>query len=368
MRRHIDRGVGQRHRPARAGEAVDKHAVQERAAQGRQKRRPGGNCEDLRRAMGHARLLCGARGKASRRLEERFGSPSQRRGEPFPCVLVARNPESQPVGVSAKGRVRIPAVSSRSKAARASARAASRKSDCAADDSPAGALQESVEPRCVLAKAHAHCFEPIRIGERPNSDRNRRPADGPRAKGGPQGWDDVWRRERETEPQPGQSVGLAERAQDDRAARGQRWREAFALGVEIGEGFVDDQHTSASCEARMKIEERGARSDPTVRVVGIDHDRDVEAVQVLEPVHLDDASAGRGEGGCKTAIGRPQRADRPMRQNARERLDERLRAGTRDDAFRRRRRNGERPRPRVRASAPLSGKRDHASGPRSGRG
>ena len=60
LRRHVDRRVGQRHRPARAGEAVDQHAVQERAAQCRQKRRPGGNREDSRRAMGHARLLCGA--------------------------------------------------------------------------------------------------------------------------------------------------------------------------------------------------------------------------------------------------------------------------------------------------------------------
>ncbi len=66
LRRHVDRGVGQRHRPARARKAVNQHAVQERAAQCRQKRRPGGNREDSRRAMGHARLLCGARRKASR--------------------------------------------------------------------------------------------------------------------------------------------------------------------------------------------------------------------------------------------------------------------------------------------------------------
>ena len=47
LRRHIDRGVGERHRPARAGEALDQRAVQKGAAQGRQKRRPGGNREDF---------------------------------------------------------------------------------------------------------------------------------------------------------------------------------------------------------------------------------------------------------------------------------------------------------------------------------
>ena len=82
----------------------------------------------------------------------------------------------------------------------------------------------------------------------------------------------------------------------------------------------------------MKIEERGAGRDPTVRIVGIDHDRDVEALHVLEPLRFDDGDARGGEGGCKAAIGRRQRADRAVRQYARERLDQRLRAGTRDHA------------------------------------
>ena len=149
---------------------------------------------------------------------------------------------------------------------------------------------------------------------------------------------------------------------------GSDWREAFALGVEIGEGLVDDQRASAPREALMKIEEGGARRDPSVWVVRIDHDRDVEAVHVLEPLRFDDASARRGEGGGETAIGRPQRADRPMRQNVRKGLDERLRAGARDHASPRPRRNAERPTASSFASAPLSGNRDHASGPRSGSG
>ena len=65
--------------------------------------------------------------------------------------------------------------------------------------------------------------------------------------------------DRKAEAKPGQSVSLAERAQDDRAARGQRRREAFGGAVEIGEGLVDDQHSAARREARVKIEEVGAR-------------------------------------------------------------------------------------------------------------
>ena len=76
--------------------------------------------------------------------------PAQRRGEPFPCVLVARNPESQPVrglceraGEDSfaqelfKGGSRV-GMSGQSIEVRS------------ADDSPAGAAQESVEARASL--------------------------------------------------------------------------------------------------------------------------------------------------------------------------------------------------------------------------
>ena len=93
LRRHVDRRIRQRHRSARAGEAIDKRPIQKRTAQCRQKRRPGGNREDSRRAVGHARLLCGALGKASRRSRS-VPLTLQRRGESLPCALVARNPKS----------------------------------------------------------------------------------------------------------------------------------------------------------------------------------------------------------------------------------------------------------------------------------
>ena len=91
-------------------------------------------------------------------------------------------------------------------------------------------------------------------------------------------------------------------------------REAFALAVEIGEGFVDDQEASAPREPLDEREQVGARRDPSVRVVGIDHDRDVETAHVLEPLRFVDLRARRGEGGLEAAVGRPQRADGAARQ------------------------------------------------------
>ena len=197
-------------------------AVQKRTAQGRQKRSPRGNREDSRRAMGHARLLCGACGKASRRLEGRFNLSSQRRGEPFPGVLVARNPKSQPVwsvceraGEDSCGQQPLEG------GARVGGAQPVEKASVPPMIRQPARCRRASSRAAVLAEAPAHCLEPIRIGERADPDRNRRPADRPRAKGGPQGRDDVWRGERETETQPGQSIGFAERAQHDRPACGQ---------------------------------------------------------------------------------------------------------------------------------------------------
>ena len=69
--------------------------------------------------------------------------------------------------------------------------------------------------------------------------------------------DDVRRSEREAETKPGEPVSLAERAQDDRAARRQRRREAL-FAIEIGEGFVDDEQSPAPRQALMQREQVAA--------------------------------------------------------------------------------------------------------------
>ena len=167
-----------------------------------------------------------------------------------------------------------------------------------ADDSPARAVQERVEPRSVLADARAHRREPVRIAKRANPDRDRRPADRPRPQRRPQGRDDVRRSEREAETKPGEPVSLAERAQDDRAARRQRHREAL-FAVEIGEGFVDDEQSPAPRQALMQREQLAAGNEPPVRVVGVDHDGDVEAVHVLESLGFDHPPAAAAKAAAK---------------------------------------------------------------------
>ena len=173
-------------------------------------------------------------------------------------MLVGRNAESQPIrrvseGAGEDSRGEQPLKGGAGVGVRGQSKQAR-----SADDSPFRRAQEGVEPRSLLAEAGARFFQPVRIGERLNPDRNRRPADRPRPQGASQGGDDVERREREAEPKPGQSIGLAERAQHDRAACRQHWREAL-LAIEIGEGLVDDERSPAPRKAFMQRQEVVAR-------------------------------------------------------------------------------------------------------------
>ena len=131
-------------------------------------------------------------------------------GEPFPCILVAWDPESQPVRSVCE---RAGEDSRDEEPFKSGARVGMRgqpKEASSADDLPASAVQEGVELRCLAAETDARRFQPICIGEHADPDCDRRTADGPRAKGGAQGRNDVRRGKRETEPQSGQSVGFAE--------------------------------------------------------------------------------------------------------------------------------------------------------------
>src|SRR5271163_313902 len=118
-------------------------------------------------------------GRQAGPLEERFGSPSQGPGEPFPRVLVARNPESQPVRSVCERAGENSSCKQPSKGGARVGVCGQSKEGSAADDSPADAVQESVEPRGVAGQARARCLKPVRISERANSDRNCWAADGP---------------------------------------------------------------------------------------------------------------------------------------------------------------------------------------------
>src|SRR5580693_7544379 len=104
-------------------------------------------------------------GEGKQTAQGAFRLPSQDRGEPFPCVLVARNPESQAIrGLCERAGENSYRKQPSKGGARVGAGGQSKK-ESAADDSPACVVQESVEPRGVAGQARARCLKPIRISE-----------------------------------------------------------------------------------------------------------------------------------------------------------------------------------------------------------
>ena len=159
---------------------------------------------------------------------------------------------SQSAAVANGGRG-SPAASSRSKAARASAFAASRNKRVPPMICPPAWCRRASSRAMSLPRRARHLSQSELASARsPIAIAGPLTGHGPRAarKCGTMSGD----ARRETKPKPSQSVGLAERAQDDSAARRQRCREAFPLAIEIGEGLVDDQHAPAR-EALMQVEQ-----------------------------------------------------------------------------------------------------------------
>ena len=119
------------------------------------------------------------------------------------------------------------------------------------------------------------------------------------------------------------------------APRSGRKAARLVRAVEIGEGFVDDQHASAPVEPLVQREKIGAARDAAVGIVGIDDDRDVAVLERFERPGLLCSRACGGEGLGVPAVGRSQHADGAVRREPRQRLDQRLRARAGDDGLRR---------------------------------
>src|ERR1700734_757253 len=144
---------------------------------------------------------------------KRRQSPGKSPGKPPPRALIARNPEPQPIRSIGE---RPGEDTRRHEPLKRSARVGFRceaEQAGPAEDAPAIALEQPVEPRSLLAQAIAHCVRPGEIGERSCSDRDRRTADRPGSKRRAQGVDNLGRSDCKAETQASEPERLAERSQ-----------------------------------------------------------------------------------------------------------------------------------------------------------
>ena len=251
LRRHIDRRVGERHRAAGAGKPSISRPSRRALLNVGRNGAPDGNREDFAARDGPCPAFmprAAARYKGVT-LEELWPavlpthSRRPQRGSRIAAELSVRRQ---------RGGRGFGLAMSRSNAPHASSCPASRNRRVAAEIRRPRALEERVEPRLsLLPEARAHRLEPVPIGERPRPDRDRWPADRPRAERARAGGASRAKRARSRAAGRRARRSCRTSAARPRRSAGSIGREAL-VGVEIGEGLVDDQHAVARA--------RGARA------------------------------------------------------------------------------------------------------------
>src|SRR5690606_12560754 len=108
---------------------------------------------------------------------------------------------------------------------------------------------------------------------------------------------------------------LAERAQNDDAARLDIRREALGAGTDIHEGLVDDQQTALAAQVSGQPQQVVAGANMPVRVVRVDDDGEVGVEQGIEVPHLRNRMSDNGSRSRMFGIGwRQHRRPAPPRE------------------------------------------------------
>ena len=119
--------------------------------------------------------------------------------------------------------------------------------------------EQRIEPQGVGGKPPAHVVLPGKIGKRADAIFQRWAGDRPGAEFRIEPVGDVFRSDREAEPDAGKAEEFSERAQHDDAALPDIGAQRFLARADIHEGLVDDEHSAASAQRLGKGEQVGAR-------------------------------------------------------------------------------------------------------------
>ena len=198
--------------------------------------------------------------------------------------------------------------------------------------SKSGRPQQRVEAGAILFQHGGGPVQPRLVAIGLEADLDRRAADRPGAERGAQGVDAGALAEREAEPHPGQTIGLAERAQHQRAGQRQQGRQAGFARQHVDEGFVHDQAFAARAHVAGEGAEFARIAQPAVRIVRIDDHGGVGAGEILEIFADRDLGAAGGPDAFVFAIGEAEDGDCFRAERARQQLDQRLRPRRGDDA------------------------------------
>ncbi len=197
------------------------------------------------------------------------------------------------------------------------------------DDPPARTMDHAVETRRIPAPRRGGVPAPCFVGQGRAARRDGRARDRPGAEGRLQPTHQGGFGQGEAEPESGEPVGLAERAQDHEAGTG---RGLFRV-LEIDECLIEHGEPAR----RHRPSQRPRIDDPSIRIVRTDRDHDRRVGRTGQIGHGLDRVAAPRPGGGVLGIGRADHRDATPRHEARQGLDQDLRAGCRRDMVRARR-------------------------------
>ena len=199
-----------------------------------------------------------------------------------------------------------------------------------AHDVKTGLRQKRVEARSVARAGSRGVRAPCVIRKRASADGERRTGHGPGSERGAQLRPARTRTEREAEPQSGKPIGLAEGAQHNEALILRETRDA-RFRREIHEGFIDDQQTAALRHLRGGGQNVLRPDDASVRIIGIDDHANVGVRKRVQCFHRIDLRAHCRPAGGVLGVSEAENRDAFGRENARQHLNEGLRAAAWND-------------------------------------
>ncbi len=99
-------------------------------------------------------------------------------------------------------------------------------------------------------------------------------------------------------------------------------RKTSLFGQKIHEGFIDDHLPVGAAQSH----DLGSAQHASIRIVGIDHHRNVKAVQIRQALHVGHVRSRVRPCPSVPTVGRPKNADAPRGHQGGQPLDERLRS------------------------------------------
>lgn len=182
-----------------------------------------------------------------------------------------------------------------------------------------------------LAEIAAHSLRPVMVAQGSGADGERRSGTGPGAKRSRNPRGNRRRSNGESQPDAGQAVEFAERAQDDDGIIATQ-RNGTRSRTGVDKRFIDDKPSAVALDSACGLHQRGMINDAPIGVIGIDHDHMRRARdRLLDRTDIDHLAPRGAPCNGVLAVGGADHGGGTGRRQTRQPLNQGLGAGRGDD-------------------------------------